>query len=128
VVSPGVAARLGIGWETVKALNPRAVMCSISALGQQGPLAELPGFDGQPRDLAGSRIKESSDGFTVSVAKKGGGGITVASKSGATLAQSIGGKQACFPGICTSQCCCDTSPAGRNTCCRFAQGKAAVCE
>ena len=43
--SPGVAARLGIGWETVKALNPRAVMCSISALGQQGPLAELPGFD-----------------------------------------------------------------------------------
>jgi len=90
--------------------------------------AELPGFDGQPRDLAGSRIKESSDGFTVSVAKKGGGGITVASKSGATLAQSIGGKQACFPGICTSQCCCDTSPAGRNTCCRFAQGKAAVCE
>jgi len=56
--------------------------------------AELPGFDGQPRDLAGSRIKESSDGFTVSVAKKGGGGITVASKSGTTLAQSIGGKQA----------------------------------
>lgn len=43
--SPGVAARLGIGWDDVKALNPRAVMCSISALGQQGPLANLPGFD-----------------------------------------------------------------------------------
>ena len=43
--SPGVAERLGIGWETVKTLNPRAVMCSISALGQQGPLSELPGFD-----------------------------------------------------------------------------------
>lgn len=43
--SPGVAARLGIGWEQVHAINPRAVMCSISALGQQGPLAALPGFD-----------------------------------------------------------------------------------
>jgi len=43
--SPGVAARLGIGWEEVHALNPRAVMCSISAFGQSGPLSSLPGFD-----------------------------------------------------------------------------------
>lgn len=43
--SPGVAARLGIGWEQVHALNPRAVMCSISAFGQEGPLSTLPGFD-----------------------------------------------------------------------------------
>ena len=43
--SPGVAARLGIGWEQVHALNPRAVMCSISAFGQSGPLSSLPGFD-----------------------------------------------------------------------------------
>lgn len=43
--SPGVAARLGIGWDKVHALNPRAVMCSISAFGQAGPLSGLPGFD-----------------------------------------------------------------------------------
>jgi len=43
--APGVAARLGIGWDTVHALNPRVVMCSISAFGQQGPLSTLPGFD-----------------------------------------------------------------------------------
>ena len=43
--SPGVAARLGIGWEQVHAINPRAVMCSISAFGQSGPLSSLPGFD-----------------------------------------------------------------------------------
>jgi len=43
--SPGVAERLGIGWDQVHALNPRAVMCSISAFGQKGPLASLPGFD-----------------------------------------------------------------------------------
>jgi len=43
--SPGVAARLGIGWDEVHAINPRAVMCSISAFGQSGPLSSLPGFD-----------------------------------------------------------------------------------
>lgn len=43
--APGVAARLGIGWEDVHKINPRAVMCSISAFGQTGPLSHLPGFD-----------------------------------------------------------------------------------
>ncbi|MCC7182179.1 MAG: CoA transferase, partial [Rhodocyclaceae bacterium] len=43
--SPGVIAKLGFGWETVHALNPRLVMGSVSALGQTGPLAQLPGFD-----------------------------------------------------------------------------------
>lgn len=43
--APGVAARLGLGWDKVHALNPRVVMCSISAFGQQGPLSSLPGFD-----------------------------------------------------------------------------------
>lgn len=43
--APGVAARLGIGWDAVHDINPRAVMCSISAFGQEGPLSHLPGFD-----------------------------------------------------------------------------------
>ncbi len=43
--SPGVMARLGLGYEDLKALNPRLVMCSISALGQTGPLAHTPGYD-----------------------------------------------------------------------------------
>jgi CoA:oxalate CoA-transferase len=43
--APGVIGRLGLGYDTVKALNPRAVMCSISAFGQSGPLAKEPGFD-----------------------------------------------------------------------------------
>ena len=33
---PGVAARFGIGYETVKAANPGVVYCSISAFGQDG--------------------------------------------------------------------------------------------
>ncbi|MBV1882854.1 MAG: CoA transferase [Pseudomonadales bacterium] len=43
--APGVIGRMGLDWETVKSLNPKAVMCSISAFGQTGPLAPLPGFD-----------------------------------------------------------------------------------
>jgi CoA:oxalate CoA-transferase len=37
--------RLGLDYEELKQLNPRLVMCSISALGQNGPLAHVPGFD-----------------------------------------------------------------------------------
>jgi crotonobetainyl-CoA:carnitine CoA-transferase CaiB-like acyl-CoA transferase len=43
--SPGVVGRLGLGWEVVHALNPELIMCSISAFGQAGPLADQPGFD-----------------------------------------------------------------------------------
>ncbi|HZO82104.1 MAG TPA: CoA transferase [Candidatus Binataceae bacterium] len=43
--APGVIARMGLGYEVVRALNPRAVMCSVSTFGQQGPLAHLPGYD-----------------------------------------------------------------------------------
>lgn len=43
--APGVIARMGLDWHTVHALNPRLVMCSISAFGQSGPFARLPGYD-----------------------------------------------------------------------------------
>ncbi len=43
--SPGSIDRLGLSWDVVHALNPRAIMCSISAFGQSGPLRDLPGFD-----------------------------------------------------------------------------------
>lgn len=42
---PGVMTRLGIGYDTLKALNPRLVMASISAYGQTGPRASEGGFD-----------------------------------------------------------------------------------
>lgn len=43
--APGTIGRLGFPWEVVKEINPKAIMCSISAFGQGGPLSSLPGYD-----------------------------------------------------------------------------------
>ena len=42
---PGVAARLGIGYPDVAALNPRVIYLSVSGFGQTGPDAERPAVD-----------------------------------------------------------------------------------
>ncbi|MDB4897160.1 MAG: CoA transferase [Firmicutes bacterium] len=42
---PGVAERLGIAYDRVKAVNPSVVYCSIAAFGQTGPLREIVGHD-----------------------------------------------------------------------------------
>jgi len=42
---PGVAERLGVGWERLSTLNPRLVYCSVTAFGSTGPGVERPGFD-----------------------------------------------------------------------------------
>ncbi|MDO8598577.1 MAG: CoA transferase [bacterium] len=42
---PGTMEALGLGYETIHALNPRIVFCSISGYGHTGPNAHLPGYD-----------------------------------------------------------------------------------
>jgi len=42
---PGVAKRLRVDYETIQAINPRLIYCSLSGYGQTGPYAELPGHD-----------------------------------------------------------------------------------
>jgi crotonobetainyl-CoA:carnitine CoA-transferase CaiB-like acyl-CoA transferase len=43
--STGVMQRLGLDYETVRQRNPRAIYCSISAYGREGPHADRVGFD-----------------------------------------------------------------------------------
>jgi crotonobetainyl-CoA:carnitine CoA-transferase CaiB-like acyl-CoA transferase len=42
---PGVADRLGVGYEQLSAMNPRLVYSSVTAFGSTGPDADRPGFD-----------------------------------------------------------------------------------
>jgi crotonobetainyl-CoA:carnitine CoA-transferase CaiB-like acyl-CoA transferase len=42
---PGVPARLGIDYETLRGLNPRLIYCSISGYGQDGPYRDRVGHD-----------------------------------------------------------------------------------
>lgn len=42
---PGVADRLGFGYQEAASIKPDIVYCSISGFGQDGPLRDRPGFD-----------------------------------------------------------------------------------
>ena len=42
---PGVAEKLGIGYDAVHDVNPRVVYCSISGFGPKGPYRDIPGWE-----------------------------------------------------------------------------------
>ncbi|MGD2110092.1 MAG: CoA transferase, partial [Phycisphaerae bacterium] len=43
--TPGLMARFGLDYESLRKINPRLVYCSISAYGQDGPYRDRPGYD-----------------------------------------------------------------------------------
>jgi crotonobetainyl-CoA:carnitine CoA-transferase CaiB-like acyl-CoA transferase len=50
---PDVKERLGIGYETMAAINPRLVYASISGYGEDGPYRMRPGFDQIAQGMGG---------------------------------------------------------------------------
>ena len=50
---PGVAAKLGVDYETLAASNPRLIYCSITGMGADGPYAQRPSYDIVGQGLSG---------------------------------------------------------------------------
>ena len=60
---PGVIAEMGLGYERLREMKSDIILCSISALGQSGPLATKPGYDYIAQAYSGvtSMIGEAND-------------------------------------------------------------------
>jgi formyl-CoA transferase len=57
-----VAQRLGVDYDTLAAVNPRLIYCSISGFGQTGPYASRGGYDLIAQGMAGIMSATGSDG------------------------------------------------------------------
>lgn len=87
---PGVATKIGLGWDVLHAVNPRLVYVSCSAFGAQGPWAHRPGTDPVVQAMSGvMSVTGERDGPPVLV------GVPVADYSSAMLVV-----QACLLGLC----------------------------
>lgn len=75
---PGVAARLGLGAETLRARNPRLIYCSISGFGQEGPFKDLPAYD---------LVVQAMSGLMAATGEEGGAPL----KTGESIADLIAG-------------------------------------
>ncbi len=49
----GTLARYGLGYDDIRRVNPRIVYCSVTGFGQDGPSADLPGYDFVFQGMAG---------------------------------------------------------------------------
>src|SRR3954447_22712837 len=61
---PGVAARLGVAYDDVRAVNGSVVYCSLSGMGQRGPLALAPAHDLNYQAWAGALRQEGGEPVT----------------------------------------------------------------
>ena len=75
---PGVMKKLGLDFETIHAINPKLVYCSVSAFGQDGPYSRKPGYD---------IIAQAMSGLMDITGEKNGPPM----KSGTTLSDYVGG-------------------------------------
>jgi crotonobetainyl-CoA:carnitine CoA-transferase CaiB-like acyl-CoA transferase len=83
---PGVAARLGLGYEKVYPVNPRVLYVSVSGFGQEGPYAGLPCTDSVAQAFSGlMSVNVGSDGAPHRV-----GAIIIDTLTGLYAAQAVG--------------------------------------
>ncbi|MCU1623805.1 MAG: Formyl-CoA transferase [Frankiales bacterium] len=60
---PGVMARLGLGYDDCRALNPGLLYCSISGFGHTGPWSQRPAYDAVVQGMSGlMAITGAADG------------------------------------------------------------------
>jgi crotonobetainyl-CoA:carnitine CoA-transferase CaiB-like acyl-CoA transferase len=59
---PGVAKRLGVDYETLSAINPKLVYCSISGYGESGPYTQRPGQDLLLQGMSGAMLSAGRAG------------------------------------------------------------------
>ena len=83
---PGVLARLGLGYQTLRAATPRLIICAISGYGQRGPLRDRVGHDLNYLGYAGALPL---------FAPRGGGapfvpGLQIADLGGGAMAAALG--------------------------------------
>ena len=75
---PGVAARLGLGADALRAENPGLIYCSVSGFGQQGPFCDLPAYD---------LVVQAMSGLMAGTGEEGGAPL----KTGESMADLIAG-------------------------------------
>lgn len=77
---PGVMARLGLGYDDLKAINPSLIYCAITGYGQTGPYKERAGHDNNYLALSGLLSHSGRHGsgpppLGVQIADVGGGSL-----------------------------------------------------
>jgi crotonobetainyl-CoA:carnitine CoA-transferase CaiB-like acyl-CoA transferase len=79
---PGVMDRLGLGYEALRAINPRLIYCAITGYGANGPRAQRAGHDINYLALNGVLSYSGREGNPtlsgVQIADLGGGGLYAA--------------------------------------------------
>ena len=65
-LTPGLLAKYGLGYADLSAVNPRLIMCSVSAFGQTGPLANFAGTDAIAQSMSGvTSMTAGADGTPI---------------------------------------------------------------
>ncbi len=80
---PGVMERFGLGWERLRAINPRLIYCAVSGFGQNGPERGTAAFDGKLQAMSG-------------IMSITGHAETGPTRAGFALCDTIGGMTAAF--------------------------------